>query len=129
SACRSASMPVRALISAVFPWSMCPAVPTMMDFIEDSIVGSLLQSGFAIGVVARHRPRPSHRQELATFNLSCCATIEFQSSYELVSHPRSYSGAHPRARPHIRRIRKDQTTAGRARSHADRARHLQRNVE
>ena len=26
-------MPVRALTSAVFPWSMCPAVPTMMFFI------------------------------------------------------------------------------------------------
>ena len=29
---RSASMPVNALTSAVFPWSMCPAVPTMTDF-------------------------------------------------------------------------------------------------
>src|SRR5579885_59252 len=29
---RSASMPVRAFTSAVFPWSMCPAVPTMMFF-------------------------------------------------------------------------------------------------
>src|SRR5579864_9406577 len=30
---RSASMPVRALTSAVLPWSMCPAVPMMIDFI------------------------------------------------------------------------------------------------
>jgi hypothetical protein len=33
SSSRSASMPVRALTKAVLPWSMCPAVPTMMFFI------------------------------------------------------------------------------------------------
>src|SRR5579872_4847651 len=33
SSSRSASMPVSAFTSAVFPWSMCPAVPTMMFFI------------------------------------------------------------------------------------------------
>src|SRR5690348_12701707 len=33
SASRSASMPVRALTSAVLPWSIWPAVPTMMFFI------------------------------------------------------------------------------------------------
>ncbi len=32
SASRSASMPVSAFTSAVFPWSMWPAVPTMIDF-------------------------------------------------------------------------------------------------
>src|SRR5208282_5976495 len=37
---RSASMPVRAFTSAVFPWSICPAVPTMTDFICDSIDGA-----------------------------------------------------------------------------------------
>ena len=31
---RSASMPVRALTRAVFPWSICPAVPTMTFFIS-----------------------------------------------------------------------------------------------
>src|SRR5215469_6691347 len=34
SSSRSASMPVRALTRAVFPWSMCPAVPTMMFFMS-----------------------------------------------------------------------------------------------
>src|SRR5690348_10969665 len=33
SSSRSASMPVSAWTSAVLPWSMCPAVPTMMFFI------------------------------------------------------------------------------------------------
>src|SRR5690242_15315005 len=33
SASRSASMPIRALTKAVLPWSMWPAVPTMMFFI------------------------------------------------------------------------------------------------
>jgi len=31
---RSVSIPVSAHTSAVFPWSMCPAVPTMTDFIS-----------------------------------------------------------------------------------------------
>jgi phosphoribosylformylglycinamidine synthase subunit PurL len=34
-------MPVRAFTSAVFPWSICPAVPTMTDFISDSIDGAM----------------------------------------------------------------------------------------
>ncbi len=36
---------------------------------------------------------------------------------------------HPGARPHARRIRKDQTASGRTRTHPDRAWHLQRDVE
>src|SRR5450631_4503610 len=49
---RSASMPVRAFTSEVFPWSICPAVPTMTDFICDSIdarVGRTLLSA-AVGL-------------------------------------------------------------------------------
>ena len=38
SSSRSASIPVRAFTSAVLPWSMCPAVPTMMDFIWAAIL-------------------------------------------------------------------------------------------
>src|SRR5262249_18456343 len=41
---RSASIPVRALTSEVFPWSMWPAVPTMTDFIGDSIARELRAS-------------------------------------------------------------------------------------
>ena len=35
---RSASIPVSAFTKAVLPWSMCPAVPTMMDFIWVAIL-------------------------------------------------------------------------------------------
>src|ERR1700686_4108384 len=49
---RSASMPVRAFTSEVLPWSICPAVPTMTDFICDSIDGglgrTLLSAAFAV---------------------------------------------------------------------------------
>jgi hypothetical protein len=31
-------MPVKALTSAVFPWSMCPAVPMIIDFIQISVI-------------------------------------------------------------------------------------------
>ena len=34
SSSRSASMPVSAFTNAVLPWSICPAVPTMMFFIR-----------------------------------------------------------------------------------------------
>ncbi len=38
SSSRSASIPVSAFTNAVLPWSMCPAVPTMMDFIWFAIL-------------------------------------------------------------------------------------------
>src|ERR1700692_2526421 len=49
---RSASIPVSAFTSEVLPWSICPAVPTMTDFICDSIDASagrtLLSAAFAM---------------------------------------------------------------------------------
>src|SRR5947199_6988935 len=38
---RSVSMPVRARTSAVLPWSMCPAVPMMMDFIGNQFTENI----------------------------------------------------------------------------------------
>src|SRR5689334_12147839 len=35
---RSASMPVRALTRAVLPWSMCPAVPTIIFFMASAFI-------------------------------------------------------------------------------------------
>src|SRR5579871_2518013 len=50
SASRSASMPVRALTSAVLPWSMWPAVPTMMCFIFVPILLPAQPATFRAGV-------------------------------------------------------------------------------
>src|SRR5215472_1135760 len=43
---RSASMPVRAFTKAVLPWSICPAVPTMIFFIVPAFI--LLLAGAAL---------------------------------------------------------------------------------
>src|ERR1700722_1807744 len=51
SSSRSASIPVRAFTSAVFPWSMCPAVPTMIDFIKRIVAGEILK-------ISLRRPYP-----------------------------------------------------------------------
>src|SRR5690348_14843792 len=44
---RSASMPVSALTRAVLPWSMCPAVPTIMFFMAPAIILLLAGAAFA----------------------------------------------------------------------------------
>src|ERR1700730_18643637 len=131
-------MPVRAFTSAVFPWSMCPAVPTMTDFIEDSIVVSRRSSVVSSTIERSQRPaavwwafRPpiGSAEGGSYFRSSPYATIGFPSPYESVRYSCPYSGAHPGARPHVRRVRKNQAIVRRTRTHAHRTGHLQRDVE
>src|SRR5437588_13035726 len=56
------------------------------------------------------------------------ATIDVPSHAHLLS-PSLHSGDAPAARPHARRVRKNQTPSWRARALADRTWHLQRDVE
>src|SRR5579863_9010527 len=44
---RSASMPVSAFTRAVFPWSMCPAVPTIMFFMAPAFILLVAAAAFA----------------------------------------------------------------------------------
>src|SRR5690348_2495328 len=50
---RSVSIPVSALTRAVLPWSMCPAVPTIMFFMAPAIILLLALDGFG------QQPAPS----------------------------------------------------------------------
>lgn len=62
SASLSVSTPVNAAASAVLPWSMCPAVPTIMDFMK-----ALLFSVFSIAAFAQQPTPPPEAAEPVTF--------------------------------------------------------------
>src|SRR5262245_38773757 len=61
SSSRSASIPVSARTSAVFPWSMCPAVPTMIFFMP------LLLMLLLAGVLPAQPPVPQKEDEIPVF--------------------------------------------------------------
>src|SRR6476646_7888082 len=62
SSSRSASMPVRAFTRAVFPWSMCPAVPTIMFFMP--LLLMLLLGG---GLLAQQTEPAKKEEEMPIF--------------------------------------------------------------
>src|ERR1700733_9251656 len=115
---RSASIPVRALTKAVLPLAMCPAVPTIMDFIWVAILPERpSRLGSRVEKWSR-RPYPA-----ALLN----ATIELPHDHlHDLCLP---SGDSPAAWPHLRRVRKDQAASWATRTDAHRAWHLQRDVE
>src|SRR4026209_1119596 len=61
SSSRSASMPVSALTRAVFPWSMWPAVPTIMFFMPSAFILLLASAASAVPSAAQQGESPVFR--------------------------------------------------------------------
>src|SRR5947208_5564919 len=64
---RSASMPVRARTRAVLPWSMCPAVPTMMFFMPLLLMLLLGGGLLAQQAAPQQQPVPQKEDEIPVF--------------------------------------------------------------
>src|ERR1700722_10240532 len=107
---------------------MCPAVPTMMDFIWMASYGKNFtvgkpQLGNSLTGAESHRRDRSWPYPADPVN----ATIEFPHDHDYDAC--LFSGDTPAARPHFRRVRKNKAAAWWTRAHAHRTWHFQRDVE
>src|ERR1700733_2316297 len=122
---RSASIPVSAFTSAVLPWSICPAVPTMMDFIW-------LKS-------YRKQARPQiFAVKLGNDEFQLLPTLPFLQGLQNATIELPHDHLHdfclpcgdpPAAWAYAGRVRENQAASGTTRAYAHRTGHLQRDVE